>query len=148
MGLDMYLTRKVYVKNWDHMSPAERTVITAKRGDDDIATEGIAYLVYEVGYWRKANQIHAWFVDNVQDGKDDCATYHVSADYLQRLLDVVADTLLEPNKAPELLPTREGFFFGSADYDESYFDDLRLTKSILEAALQDDSGDYEYHSSW
>jgi len=28
-----------------------------------------------VGYWRKANQIHGWFVENIQDGEDDCQ-YH------------------------------------------------------------------------
>lgn len=26
----------------------------------------------EIGYWRKANHIHKWFVDCVQDGEDDC----------------------------------------------------------------------------
>ena len=25
-----------------------------------------------VGYWRKQNAIHNWFVENVQDGIDDC----------------------------------------------------------------------------
>ena len=29
----------------------------------------------EVGYWRKANHIHKWFVDHIQDGIDDCS-YH------------------------------------------------------------------------
>lgn len=29
----------------------------------------------EVGYWRKANAVHKWFVDNVQHGQDDCG-YH------------------------------------------------------------------------
>lgn len=28
-----------------------------------------------VGYWRKANAVHKWFVDHVQGGVDDCA-YH------------------------------------------------------------------------
>lgn len=32
-------------------------------------------IMEEVGYWRKANQIHQWFVDHVQDGIDDC-DYH------------------------------------------------------------------------
>lgn len=32
-------------------------------------------IIQNVGYWRKANQIHRWFVDNVQDGDDDC-DYH------------------------------------------------------------------------
>ena len=42
----------------------------------------------EVGYWRKANAIHKWFVDNVQDGVDDCAYYEVSKEQLEELLDV------------------------------------------------------------
>lgn len=43
----------------------------------------------EVGYWRKANQIHNWFVENVQDGVDDCC-YHdeVTKEILEELLDV------------------------------------------------------------
>lgn len=32
--------------------------------------------IYEqVAYWRKANAVHKWFVDHVQDGEDDCE-YH------------------------------------------------------------------------
>lgn len=38
--------------------------------------------------WRKANQIHAWFVDNVQDGVDDCGSYIVSENILEELLSV------------------------------------------------------------
>ena len=40
-----------------------------------------------VGYWRKANQIHAWFVDNVQDGIDDCREYEISKENLEKLLE-------------------------------------------------------------
>lgn len=29
----------------------------------------------EVAYWRKANAVHKWFVDTVQNGEDDCR-YH------------------------------------------------------------------------
>ena len=42
----------------------------------------------EVGYWRKANQIHNWFVENVQDGEDDCGSYEVSKWQLEELLDI------------------------------------------------------------
>ena len=43
----------------------------------------------EVGYWRKANQIHNWFVENIQDGVDDCG-YHreVTEEDLNELLDI------------------------------------------------------------
>lgn len=42
----------------------------------------------EIAYWRKANQIHKWFVDNVQDGEDDCGDYEVSEEQLRDLLAV------------------------------------------------------------
>ena len=42
----------------------------------------------EVGYWRKANQIHNWFVNNVQNGVDDCGRYEVTKDDLQKLLTI------------------------------------------------------------
>lgn len=38
--------------------------------------------------WRKANQIHAWFVENVQGGVDDCGCYIVSEDILEELLSI------------------------------------------------------------
>lgn len=46
-------------------------------------------IIEEVGYWRKANQIHNWFVENVQDGIDDCS-YHneVTKEILEELLDI------------------------------------------------------------
>ena len=40
-----------------------------------------------MGYWRKANAVHNWFVDNVQDGNDGCKHYWVSKEDLQKLLD-------------------------------------------------------------
>jgi hypothetical protein len=39
----------------------------------------------ELGYWRKANHIHTWFVNNVQDGQDDCSWYPVTQDKLREL---------------------------------------------------------------
>lgn len=50
--------------------------------------------------------------------------------------------------ARELLPTQEGFFFGSTEYDESYLEDLRYTRDVLRQALKDEWADFEYSSSW
>ena len=49
--------------------------------------------------------------------------------------------------AKELLPSVEGDFFGSTDYDEWYIDDIKKTIKILETALSED-GDFYYQSSW
>lgn len=48
---------------------------------------GRNYIKEQVGYWRKANEIHNWFVENVQDGEDDCR-YHreVTREVLEELL--------------------------------------------------------------
>ena len=49
----------------------------------------------EVAYWRKANHIHKWLVDRLQDGIDDCE-YHREAteEDLEDLLDI-CDTILD-----------------------------------------------------
>lgn len=49
---------------------------------------GFYHIAKDVGYWRKANQIHNWFVEHVQDGEDDCC-YHneVTKETLEELLD-------------------------------------------------------------
>ena len=40
----------------------------------------------EVAYWRKANAVHAWFVDRVQGGEDDCRMHdEVTEDVLLEL---------------------------------------------------------------
>lgn len=183
MGLDMNLYKKTYVKNWDYMPKNKLHKITVKRGGQLVKTinpNKVVYVVEEVAYWRKANAIHKWFVDNVQEGNDDCKTYYVSRTDLLNLLDVVNQVLKasklvkgkvhngtrwtkeggteeiikngmvieNPEVAKELLPTGEGFFFGSCDYDEWYYKDLKYTQEVLTEALKDELADFEYNSSW
>lgn len=50
-------------------------------------------IVQQVGYWRKANQIHNWFVENVQNGVDDCGAYEVDEYQLQELLDLCKEVV-------------------------------------------------------
>lgn len=87
-------------------------------------------------YWRKANAIHKWFVDNVQQEEDDCGVYEVSHDQLKRLTVEVNWVLMFPEEADQCLPTQEGFFFGSQDYDQYYMDDIRTTAQYLREALR------------
>ncbi len=44
----------------------------------------VTYIIEDCGYWRKANGIHAWFVQNVQEGEDDCKEYYVSQSKLEK----------------------------------------------------------------
>lgn len=91
MGLDMYLHRKLYVKNWDHTRLEERHKITVLKNNQPVAgiqPERISHIEEEVAYWRKANQIHKWFVDHCQDGVDDCRDAYVSREQLTELRDL------------------------------------------------------------
>ena len=72
----------------------------------------------EIGYWRKANQIHRWFVDNVQDGRDECKIHELGKEKLEELLSLCREVKENPEQASKLLPTQQGFFFGSYEYDE------------------------------
>jgi hypothetical protein len=164
MGLDMYLYRKTYVKNWSYMTPSERHEVTVKQHGKPvpgIKPERVAFIVEEVAYWRKANAIHRWFVDNVQDGRDDQREYYVSREQLTKLRDLCVDVLkameLVPGKvssgdssrAEELLPTAAGFFFGSTDYDEGYSQDVRETAEVLTKLLAEpEDGGFYYRADW
>lgn len=50
-------------------------------------------LTEEVGYWRKANAIHNWFVENVQEGIDDCGEYIVEKEDIEDLLETCKNVL-------------------------------------------------------
>lgn len=54
---------------------------------------GYKTIFEQIGYWRKANHIHNWFVENVQDGIDECDTYEVTKEQLEDLLNVCRKVL-------------------------------------------------------
>ena len=151
MGLDMYLYKKTYITTGNWIKEEFREDITVTKGGKphpEIKNSRIRYVVEEVGYWRKANHIHKWFVENVQNGMDDCGTYQVSRSKLGDLLDICEEVMKDNSKANELLPTTSGCFFGSTEYGEYYFEDVQQTIGILEECLSGDADIFEYHSSW
>lgn len=159
MGLDMYLSKRTYVKNWDHMQPEDRHQVSVTRNGAAVAhikPERVSYVIEEVAYWRKANAIHDWFVKNCQDGVDECQESYVSREQLEELLDVITGILDAPKGperdklAGETLPPTAGFFFGSTEIDDWYYEDLEFTKNTLtEILAEPDEGDgFIYQSSW
>lgn len=107
---------------------------------------------YQVGYWRKANAIHQWFVDNCAEGIDNCQDIYVSPKKAQQLLDKCNEVLANHSLAEKELPTQAGFFFGSQKYDEWYYEDIEYAKHILEKVLKfvesHDRYRIIYHASW
>ena len=149
MGLDMYLDKRTYVKYWEHNGDENYEVKVTKAGNPtNIKPKKVKYIIEEAGYWRKQNQIHRWFVENVQKGVDNCGDYYVSKEDLETLLELCRKVKADNSLADSLLPSASGFFFGGTEYDEWYFDGIDNTIQILEEALEDGYGEYYYSSSW
>lgn len=92
---------------------------------------------YRVGYWRKANAIHNWILENCAardkwaDPIDDCRPIEIPLEKLEELLDTCKEVLEDHSLAKKLLPTLDGFFFGSTEYDEWYFRTIEATIDII-----------------
>lgn len=177
MGLDMYLYKKNYVQNWDHMSDDEKHSISIKKGGkkrSDIKPERICYVIEQVGYWRKFNALHNWFVQNCGDGVDNCQEMYVSKREIEKLLVDLITVRNALDKAPtkivkvhvgwtngekmyedsevyeivpevkELLPPTDGFFFGSTNVDKYYYQDLVETIDLFKGLMKENP-DGEYY---
>lgn len=134
----------------------------------------------EVGYWRKANMVQKFFNDRIKGYVQNCE-YHiiprkdirelerrckriinvyekVKAKKIKQDLDYPGYGLeqLDPkvqSVAKKLLPTQDGFFFGSTDFDECYIFDIRCTLEICQEALslvapRSKSRVIVYHAWW
>lgn len=177
MGLDMYLSKKTYVKNWSHQPVEEQHSVEVKKGGvihPDINPERVSYIVEEVMYWRKANQIHGWFCNHTQELHDN-VLYSVEREQLAQLLEDCKKVLKILNKSKkkpaqvvggwkggkeymvdievydevdevlEILPPTQGFFFGSDEIDDYYKEDIVDTIKFLEEELsKEDSGSVSY----
>ena len=165
MGLDMYLSARKYINKVDwrvlHDSPSlsydsplailpdfKKIVETADLEDLATDVQGVQVSV-TCAYWRKSNQIHNWFVQNVQRGQDDCGEYYVSHEKLEELRELCRKVLFEKN--PTALMPVEGFFFGSNDVDQYYWEDIKATIKKLDKIIKHkDYSDlsFYYQSSW
>lgn len=143
MGLDMYLNAKRYLwSSEEGLSNKVAEVFPELKG------KRVREVIAEAMYWRKSNAIHAWFVKHVQEGQDNCGNYYVGREQLEELRQLILEVL--DTKDASKLPPQAGFFFGSTDVDEWYWEDLIRTAEGLGRALEDfpTSWDFEYHSSW
>ena len=148
MGLDQYLEiRKNEYRSKYHQDTGSDLALEYPK---DI-TEFIPNLTnlsisrktnYEVGYWRKANHIHNWFIQNCAykdeygNPIDDCRPIEITVDKLEKLLDACKKVLEDHSLASSILPTQSGFFFGSTAYNEDYFDEIERTIEIIEPVLK------------
>jgi hypothetical protein len=168
MGLDMYLNARKYVSQLDYSSEERKTnevfsTLVDLSGVENLTKYsdfGGISVSYPIGYWRKANAVHGWFVDNLAGGVDECQEIHVPRNALVDLLAAckavlsVSAGVSKQDVADEfgLNPT-EGFFFGSYQMDEYYDADLKYTIEMIEHIIslipEDDyKWEFTYQASW
>lgn len=181
MGLDMYFSGKVYnAGGYDHMknTPEAKTYAAILKALDfpaELAGESIQVEI-RTGYLRKANAIHGWLVQNIQDGRDECQESYFDREKVTELRDICRrilatvekgepvkqenfgyeyesfpDLKLDTDLAKELLEPTQGFFFGSYDMDEYYVYDLEEAEKFLTRMLEHEkfqNMDFYYRASW
>ena len=117
----------------------------------------------DIGYWRKANQIHNFFVQECQGGVDECQLSFITKDKLEDLLErckramklkkiYLNDGIIKDGEGLEtFLPTQSGFFFGGTEFNEWYFQNVAETKKIITKVLKETDFDKQvilYQASW
>ena len=148
MGLDMYLWKKTSL--YPFMIPDACTVDINISGVDP---EKVTEITEKAAYWRKQSHIHNWFVEHVQDGKDNCEEYWVDKETMVSLVEK-CKTIIHgweweegeeekpymerencTKKTRELaertLPQVDGFFFGGSEVNGWYLEGCKSTVQQL-----------------
>lgn len=95
MGLSMYLYKELYISEFQGKTSLLEPIKDLVGAKDETGNFEHVIVYVPAIYWRGIESIHKWFVDNVQDGCDNCATYHVETDQLRELLEMVRERLKE-----------------------------------------------------
>lgn len=154
MGLDMYLYASKYEsrsqwredKGIEDFYPSELQDLKTDIWERNFLSKETKY---QIGYWRKFNALHSYIVKVYADGEDKCQEICLYQERIKHLLAVLKEVKNNHSKAPQLLPTQSGFFFGSTDYDEWYWEDVEYSIRLFEEVLKlPKEFDIYYQASW
>lgn len=88
----------------------------------------------EIGYFRKVNFLVKFFKKKGFDVPNQIPLV-IKREDAEELLSKCEEVLKDHSKGPELLPTMSGFFFGSTDYDDYYYDDVEAVRDYVKDKL-------------
>lgn len=114
--------RPLIAKNYDwKIHPYTEKILDLPELEEKLNQEVAFAYKEEDAYFRKVNFIFAFFQDKMID------QYYAIVDKrdIETLIDCCERVLENHDLAPELLPTQAGFFFGSTDYTDYYFEDVK-----------------------
>lgn len=100
-----------------------------------------------IAYFRKANCLQNYFEQKYEI--ENCVPHKMSLDDIKDILDKVTKVLENHSLAEQLFPTCAGFFYGSLDYGEGYFYDLREIQKAFKFILDEwKEEDNFYYYCW
>lgn len=88
MGLDMNIYKRTHIGGYS--GKKGDIIFVDENGEEHKVEQGRygATIEKDVAYWRKANQIHNWFVENKGGGVDECQDIYCEIDDLKNLLEL------------------------------------------------------------
>lgn len=85
----------------------------------------------ELLFFKKVNFLLPFF-----DYTENYEDIEINKQQVEDLVNTCKQVLKEKSKAKTLLPNTEGFFFGSTEYDEMYFDNVKLVLQRFQHLLK------------
>ena len=104
---------------------------------NDIDCENFEFLAY----FRKVNFLFEFFSGSLNEEE---MTAVITRGEMEELIEKCEFVLNNRDKASEILPTCDGFFFGSLDYDDYYFESVAKVLLSFQVILENYSDDYLY----
>ena len=136
MGLDINVTKiaKSMVKtNTNSWKDYEKLIDEL----NDIDCENFEFLAY----FRKVNFLFEFFSGSLNEEE---TTAVITRGEMEELIEKCEFVLNNRDKASEILPTCDGVFFGSLDYDDYYFESVAKVLLSFQVILENYSDDYLY----
>ena len=157
MGLDMYLEARFHLSDYHQEEKSLRGAVLGAMGfadeDKHCLTDNGVTVAVPVMYWRKADAIHKWFVDNCQNGEDNCRDACVSREQLTELLETCLKLKISGSTeaASELLPSTGVSSSAAPNTTKYYWGEIADTAERLNKILENPkfaNADFTYSSSW
>lgn len=134
MGLDQYIKKSTYVNDKMRYQFGQHEDLFV-----GMKTSRIQTIQEEIAYFCKFNALHRHIVETEETDDDNCRDFYFNP-YIRTLKEICEDILKgkNPEVAHALLPAGEGFFFGTLEYDDWYFEDVQHLKDVLDQILAED----------
>ena len=127
---------KISHEDYEKLSEDEKKKIQKEVSDwYDKRPEMAAHGISDIGYFRKVNFLMTFF-----NYEGNCEFKEIAKYELEDLVERCNAVLTASNrkeKAEDLLPTQSGFFYGSTEYDEYYYEDVKEVRDWASGVLND-----------